>query len=279
VNDSGPGGAPPGWYPDPWGAAAWRWWDGSGWTAYASSPPAPTPSTGQGPAGAYPYSGYSPVGPPPPSVHDRFAAEQRAVPWGKLAFSGYLLIVGLGLLTAWQEGSWLRHVFHIVRTQTTFGPGYTDFHQSAALTATIWVTIAAEAAVYVALLIWQYRAAKTAQLLRLPASLSPGLGVGGWFIPVVNFWFPYQAIRDCLPPGDDGRRVVFRMWMSFIAVLASDIITTVLALAGTAAAFAFAATTLVAGVSFAVHGARSVRLIAESHRRLVRPDRPDALGG
>ncbi len=279
MDDSRPGGAPPGWYPDPWGAAAWRWWDGSGWTGYASSPPVPTPPTGQGPAGAYPYPGYSPVGPPPPSVHDRFAAEQRAVPWRKRAFFGYLLIVGLGQLTAWQEGSWLRHVFHVVRTQTTFGSGYTDFHQSAALTATIWLTIGAEAAVYVALLIWQYRAAKTAQLLRLPAALSPGLGVGGWFIPVVNFWFPYQAIRDCLPPGDDGRRVVFRMWMSFIAVLASDIITTVLALAGTTAAFAFAAITLGAWVSFAVHGARSVRLIAESHRRLVRPDRPDALGG
>lgn len=270
MDDSERGGALPGWYPDPSGAAAWRWWDGHTWTGYAA--PSPT-----GPAAAGQLGRPTPHG--VPSVGDRFAAEQRAVPWGKRAFAGYLVIVGLGLLTAWQEGSWLRHVFHIVRTQTTFGSGYADFHQSAALTATIWLTIAAEAAVYVALLIWQYRAAKTAQLLRLPAALSPGLGVGGWFIPVVNFWFPYQAIRDCLPPGDDGRRVVFRMWMSFIAVLASDIITTVLAFAGTAAAFAFAAVTLGACVSFAAQGARSVQLIGESHRRLVQPDRPDTVGG
>lgn len=27
--------APPGWYPDPWRAAAWRWWDGRQWTGYA----------------------------------------------------------------------------------------------------------------------------------------------------------------------------------------------------------------------------------------------------
>lgn len=27
-------GAPPGWYPDPWRHAAWRWWDGNAWTAY-----------------------------------------------------------------------------------------------------------------------------------------------------------------------------------------------------------------------------------------------------
>lgn len=26
--------APPGWYPDPWHQAFWRWWDGAGWTAY-----------------------------------------------------------------------------------------------------------------------------------------------------------------------------------------------------------------------------------------------------
>jgi len=29
---------PPGWYPDPWRAAAWRWWDGRVWTPYASGP-------------------------------------------------------------------------------------------------------------------------------------------------------------------------------------------------------------------------------------------------
>jgi membrane protease YdiL (CAAX protease family) len=27
-------GVPPGWYPDPWGQATWRWWSGAAWTAY-----------------------------------------------------------------------------------------------------------------------------------------------------------------------------------------------------------------------------------------------------
>jgi membrane protease YdiL (CAAX protease family) len=38
--------APPGWYPDPWHQAWWRWWDGRGWTAYTelSTPAVPEPA-------------------------------------------------------------------------------------------------------------------------------------------------------------------------------------------------------------------------------------------
>jgi hypothetical protein len=28
------GGPPPGWFPDPWGQAPHRWWDGRAWTSY-----------------------------------------------------------------------------------------------------------------------------------------------------------------------------------------------------------------------------------------------------
>jgi protease PrsW len=31
-------GQPPGWYPDPWLAAPWRWWDGTAWSAHTSLP-------------------------------------------------------------------------------------------------------------------------------------------------------------------------------------------------------------------------------------------------
>jgi Protein of unknown function (DUF2510) len=32
---------PPGWYPDPWGEAAYRWWNGSSWAPPASPLPQP----------------------------------------------------------------------------------------------------------------------------------------------------------------------------------------------------------------------------------------------
>ena len=27
------------WYPDPWGQAPYRWWDGRGWTDWVTGPP------------------------------------------------------------------------------------------------------------------------------------------------------------------------------------------------------------------------------------------------
>ena len=42
--------------------------------------------------------------------------------------------------------------------------------------------------------------------------------MGCWFVPVVNYWMPYQAIRDCLPPGDPSRRLVKVFWGCFIGV-------------------------------------------------------------
>jgi hypothetical protein len=30
--------AGPGWYPDPWGRSAWRWWDGVRWSGWISPP-------------------------------------------------------------------------------------------------------------------------------------------------------------------------------------------------------------------------------------------------
>ena len=34
---------PPGWYPDPWGVQAFRWWDGTQWTASLQGPPRQPP--------------------------------------------------------------------------------------------------------------------------------------------------------------------------------------------------------------------------------------------
>jgi hypothetical protein len=73
-----------------------------------------------------------------------------------------------------------------------------------------------EVVVAVVFLVWQYRAATTARVLGYPARRSPGLGVGSWFIPVVNLWFPYQALRDLLPLGHPLRPLALRTWLSYL---------------------------------------------------------------
>ena len=44
---------------------------------------------------------------------------------------------------------------------------------------------------------------------------------------MVNFWFPYQALRDLLPPGHATRPLVLRTWLCYVftvpAVLASEL--------------------------------------------------------
>jgi hypothetical protein len=65
-------------------------------------------------------------------------------------------------------------------------------------------------------MLWLYRAASTAAAPRYPARRSPALGAWSCIIPVVNLWFPYQAIRDCLDPRDRSRTLVFRAWILFI---------------------------------------------------------------
>ena len=74
----------------------------------------------------------------------------------------------------------------------------------------------AAAAALVFALIWQFRAATAARALGYPAKRSPGWGVGCWFVPVVNLWMPYQAIRDCLAPDDPRRPLVLRWWLVWI---------------------------------------------------------------
>jgi hypothetical protein len=72
-------------------------------------------------------------------------------------------------------------------------------------------------AALVVALMWQHRAASSARALGLRATHSPAWGVGCWFVPIVNFWMPYQAIRDCLAPDDPHRALVLRWWLTGIS--------------------------------------------------------------
>jgi hypothetical protein len=141
--------------------------------------------------------------------------EQQILPWAKRAAIAFpLLGVATALINLATSSSWARyfHAFRLLidnpRIRSQLPPPRTPE----------WTLVLVPLSLLVQILfvVWQYRAAVTAQRLRYPARRSPALGVGSYLIPVVQFWFPYQALRDCLPPGDPNRTMVLKTWLLLI---------------------------------------------------------------
>jgi hypothetical protein len=119
--------------------------------------------------------------------------------------------------------------------------------------------------------IWQYRAASAARALHWPAKRSPGWGVAFWFIPIVNFWMPYQAIRDCLAPTDPNRAAVLRYWLFTIGIELGIVLTLFGLMTSTPVGEAFALVTGVCAVGVLATAPRVVVAIAVAHRAAVTP--------
>ncbi|HTW07817.1 MAG TPA: DUF4328 domain-containing protein [Acidimicrobiales bacterium] len=187
---------PPGWFPDPWRTAALRWWDGSQWTPYTDGSPAYL-ATYQLAAAA----------------RSQGQAE-RTAKWGRTAIKIY----GAYLLTAALAFSAFGAVLHSTVNQQV-DQGTNSVAPIAAilgfegLIALLEVVLLIFAVLF---LIWQYHAANVSRQLGYPARLSPGMGVGGWFIPVVNLWFPHWALSDLLPPHHPLRRRALGVWWAYV---------------------------------------------------------------
>jgi hypothetical protein len=75
-------------------------------------------------------------------------------------------------------------------------------------------------AAYVVTCLWLYRARTNSAVMQphLRHARSPGWAWGGWVCPVVNFWFPFQMVRD-VGRAQDGSRAVsgigawWTLWM------------------------------------------------------------------
>ncbi|HEY5097961.1 MAG TPA: DUF2510 domain-containing protein, partial [Acidimicrobiales bacterium] len=113
------GGPPPGWYPDPSGERAWRWWDGARWTAHASGPP------------GFPGLSGGVPGLPVSAARDAHAGELAMAPWARRAFRWYVAVIAVGLLVAWAQSSTFRQLFHDLRVQASSGVVQDQFSRTA----------------------------------------------------------------------------------------------------------------------------------------------------
>ncbi len=266
-------GTTPGWYPDPSGQHAWRWWDGYAWTDHASTPAQP-PAPFSVPPPMVPAVPVVPLS-RPSSPYEEFEQEHRLSPWGKRAFVIHAITLIASFAALWAARSSLHQYFHVIRLQLdNIGngtqyvvPTLPSWYRAVSGLASLFGVLA-----IIYQLMWQYRAATTARSLGYPATRSPGLGVGGWFIPVCNLWFPYQALRDCLPPAHPGRRTVLQMWIVYLTVLVlGSAGVLVLLLSSVVVATVLLAIAILAAAAFAWLGAEVVQIIYEEHRHVLDP--------
>lgn len=235
---SGYPGAPPDWYPDPAGGPGRRWWDGYAWTDAVVLPEQPpqaperagTPSSGYGVPGhemrGYGTAGYGTPWYSTAPVGNASGLLNHELRIARLARTAMVVI---GLYYLWQYVNLrtqaplyrsIGHQYHLIEIAAQHhqtAPQFTIPNQAngGVLALGAVLGLATVAAVVIACT-WQYRAATTARALGYAATHAPGWGVGSWFVPIVNFWMPYQALRDCLAPEDPNRQLVRFFWVCVI---------------------------------------------------------------
>ena len=189
---------PPGWYLDPAGPGGLRWWDGYAW-ATATRP--------------FDGFGFNPRS----DLNDEVSAARPA---------SVAVLAGAGLYT-------LQYLY-LVYVFARFFPRMRAFLEqpggpSGAVVAPNPGSISGYpllsnllelglVVIAVLFVIWLRRAAIVARRAGLPAKRDPLWAVLGFFVPIVNLWFPYQVARDLFPPGHPARSLVKRWWTLWIGL-------------------------------------------------------------
>lgn len=234
----------PGWYPDPFGNGL-RWWDGRTWTAH-TAPAVP---------GFYQLDPHKDLG------DEQVAARRASIAVVIAALLGAVSEV----VAAFAFGDYVHTLIDAAKNvDGTFSQPPTP---AGVTVSELIATGAFVAQVFV--MIWLYRAARFARNAGLPARRDPVWAALGFFIPIVNFWFPYQVAVDSFPSTHADRRLAGRWWtwylissLSILAVLVAAAVSTtagvVVALLG-AGAYAVSAT----------YARRMIAAIGAAHGQLL----------
>jgi hypothetical protein len=154
------------------------------------------------------------------NASQRVDDERRLVPVARFAVAipAVYFLVSLLLQRANADqlrsaGHQFRIDFHDAQNNITPQPYHAPTNSFAGVG--LLVGLLTVAAVVVAC-IWQHKAASAGRALGIPSQYSPAWGVGCWFVPIVNLWMPYSAVRDCLPPEHPQRPRVLHWWIAWL---------------------------------------------------------------
>jgi hypothetical protein len=232
---------PPGWYPDPWYPQSTRYWDGATWTEHAQ------------------WAGWRPWV-DPTSVRK----------WGARAGVAFLLEAGAGALTSLTGpviyGSFFDNAF------TSFESGdQPNGLDGSYLAGNLLLQVAglASIAVLIFLAVWGNHITTTARTLGLRTTHSPGWAVAGWLVPIINLWFPYQVVRDALPPGHPSRGRVAWWWGLRVTTTVLTIVAMLFAFAspGAGAAVGLCAAAAFLGAAYLAHDLATA--LGEAHEQIL----------
>ncbi len=155
---------------------------------------------------------------PPPDILGETAAAKRASIALVVGILGYAVRLGASAISVGAARTTFNEAVNDPGRRTRSSAfGSSDSTQ---LLASAIQNIASIALLVVGIIviIWAYKAAENAVRLGYPAALSTGWAIGGWICPIVNWWFPYQTVRDLLPPGHSTRSLVGRWWGVWLVV-------------------------------------------------------------
>lgn len=284
-------GAPPGWYADPAGGPGQRWWDGYGWTEATVLPQqAPPPPWAGAAAPQGPASQVAPWA----VASERLSAfnttqevdeERRIAPTARFAVAMPAVYYLVSLILQRVNADQLRsagHQFRVDWHDAQHGITPPPYHApgNSFTPIGLLVGVVTLAAVVVAC-IWQHRAASAGRALGIPSRRSPAWGVGSWFVPIVNLWMPYSAVRDCLPPEHPYRPRVLQWWIAWLLAASLSTTAAACALVSTGAALALSVPAALAclaviawapGIVVAIGGAHQDALAARAEETgVLRP--------
>jgi hypothetical protein len=248
----------PGWYLDPVLPATLRWWDGAAWTGYL-----------------YPqFPVAAPALPAESSPHDPTADLAGELKSGRRASLAVVANAAVMTVSFFVTAVAAGKVIHQFRDDLRQAQNQSDqpvkFHSlspAASLASNLIGLLSL--AFQILLWIWIFRSATLARRAGLPARRSPMWAVVGFWLPVVNLWFPYRSASDLFPPGDDARRIV-KFWWAF--TLAQEVIVIpiiVLSAFSVPAAIGLAALASLVPWAAAVYTRRLISAAARTHASLI----------
>lgn len=86
--------------------------------------------------------------------------------------------------------------------------------------------------ILVLFIVWLFRAHRSDRMEPLHLEHRSGWAIGGWFVPILNLYRPFQMVEDvqrgCRSWGDAPSRVTVWWWLSLLAASIADRVTTAL---------------------------------------------------